>query len=87
MKCALKITMSYAISKMYGLGIYDTNGAYLGRANDFIIDLEKGEVIRITTEPIRSLANSKTDATKILQKKSVLYKRVRSVKDIIVVQH
>ena len=79
--------MSYTISRMYGLAIYDDEGNHLGKANDFIINMETGEVIRITTEPIRTLAGSKDKTSKMLQKKSILYKRVRSVKDIIVVGH
>ena len=70
---------------MYGLGIYDDNGAYLGKAFDLILDMESGDVIRITTEPLRDITNTKEDINKVLQQKSILFKRVKSIKDIIVV--
>ncbi|MFH0986798.1 MAG: PRC-barrel domain-containing protein [Candidatus Micrarchaeota archaeon] len=77
--------MTFHVSRMYGLSIYDTDGEFLGKAYDLILNMETGEVVRITTEPLRSMNASKEELTRTLQKKSILYKRVRSVKDIIVV--
>jgi sporulation protein YlmC with PRC-barrel domain len=70
---------------MYGMNIYDQSGAFLGKAYDVILNLHKGEVVRITTEPLKHLSKTKEDMTKMLQKKSILFKRVKSLKDIIVV--
>ncbi|MEM0372229.1 MAG: PRC-barrel domain-containing protein [archaeon] len=77
--------MTFPISQMYGLSIFDIDGAYLGKAHDFILNMETGEVVRITTEQIKSISSAKEDLAKLLQKKSIMYKRVKSVKDIIVV--
>ena len=76
--------MGIRASKLYGLDIYDTDGGYVGKASDLIINLEKGEVVRITTEPLRS-SLTKEDLPEIIQKKSVLYRRVTSAKDILIV--
>ena len=76
--------MGIRASKLYGLDIYDTDGGYVGKASDLIVNLEKGEVVRITTEPLKS-SLTKEDLPEIIQKKSVLYRRVTSAKDILIV--
>ena len=76
--------MAMRVSKVYGLDIYTDNGKYLGRAHDLIVDLEKGEVVRITLEPLNFLV-SKDEAMRILREKSILYKNVKSISDVIIV--
>jgi len=75
--------MGFRISKLYGMDIYSDGGRYLGRVNDLIIDLEKGEVLRLTLEPLSSV--TREDAKRILRERSILYKNVRSVEDVIMV--
>lgn len=75
--------MTMKLSRLYGMDIYSDGGRYLGRAQDFIVDLEKGEVIRVTMEPLSAM--SKDEAKRIIKDKSVLYKNVKSVEDVIVV--
>lgn len=70
-------------SELYGLDIYDEGGRHIGKVFDLIINLEKGEIVRITTEPLRRV--SRELAAEILRKKSILYKRVKSVGDIVIV--
>ena len=62
--------MGIKLSKIYGLDIYTDNGKFLGRVRDLIIDLEKGEVVRITLEPLNFLV-SKDEALRILKEKSL----------------
>ena len=76
--------MAIRASKMYGLDIYDDNGAYLGKTHDLILNLETGELVRVTTEPLKSVL-SKEELPKMLQQKSIMYKRIKSVRDIIIV--
>ena len=71
-------------SKLYGLDIYDTNGEMIGKVHDLILNLEAGEVVRLTTEPLHSRL-PKEKLPEIIQKKSILYKRVVSAKDILIV--
>jgi len=71
-------------SKYYGLDIYDSNGGYLGKVHDLILNLEAGEVVRLTTEPLHSRL-SREKIPDIIQKKSILYKRVNSARDILIV--
>lgn len=74
--------MSVRLSKLYGMEIFTDSGKYVGSANDIILDLEAGEVTRLLLEP---LSNSKEKTKEIIKDKSVLYKNVKSVEDVIVV--
>ncbi len=71
------------LSELYGMDIYTEDARYLGKVNDVIINLETGKIVRLTTEPLRAV--SKDAAKKILKEKSVLYKYVKSVGDIVLV--
>ena len=73
--------MTARLSKLYGMDIFTDSGKFIGNAQDFIVDLEAGEVSRILLEPIPS---GKEDAKKSLRDKSILYKNVKSVEDVIV---
>ncbi|MFH0986732.1 MAG: hypothetical protein V1911_01645 [Candidatus Micrarchaeota archaeon] len=75
--------MVVKLSKMYGMDMYSEGAGYIGKVNDIILNMDKGEVVRITTVPIRDIAG--TDAKDILQKNSVLFDRVESIKDIVLV--
>ena len=67
---------------MYGMEIFTDGGKYVGSAQDFIIDLEAGEISRLLLE---SLSSSKERTKEVLKEKSVIYKNVKSVEDVIVV--
>jgi len=74
--------MSTKLSRMYGMDIFTDAGKFLGNAQDFIIDVESGEVSRILIE---QLPSSKEEAKKTIRDKSILYSNVKSVEDVIVV--
>ncbi len=77
--------MAMPLSKLFGMEIYGVDGDYRGKVYDLIINLEKGKVETITTEPLKP--KSKLEAKKILTEKSIPFRNVRSAKDIIVVGH
>jgi sporulation protein YlmC with PRC-barrel domain len=74
--------MATKLSRMYGMDIFTDSGKFLGNAQDFIVDVESGEVSRILIE---QLPSSKDDAKKTIREKSILYSNVKSVEDVIVV--
>ena len=74
--------MTTKLSRMYGMDIFTDSGKFIGNAQDFIVDVESGEVSRILIE---QLPASKDDAKKALRDKSILYSNVKSVEDVIVV--
>jgi len=65
------------------MDVYDIEAGYKGKVYDIIINLEKGKLETITTEPLK--VKTKSDAKKILSEKSIPYRNVKSVKDIIIV--
>ncbi len=72
------------IANLYGMNIFTVNGKLVGKVQDVIVDLEKGEIIRVALESLSSV-NSKEQARQILKDKSILYKYVKSVGDVIIV--
>jgi sporulation protein YlmC with PRC-barrel domain len=75
--------MTKKLSDLFGLDIYTIEGEKKGKVFDLVINLEKGRIETITTEPLR--AKSKQEAKKIINEKSIPYRRVVSAKDILVV--
>ena len=75
--------MTVRLSKLFGMDIYTDNAEYKGKVFDLVINLEKGRIETITTEPLK--VKSKQEAKKIIKEKSVPYKNVRSAKDILIV--
>ena len=74
--------MSTKLSRLYGMEIVTDSGKIIGSAQQFIVDFEAGEVVRVLLE---GLPSGKDDAKKALREKSILYKNVKSVEDVIVV--
>lgn len=76
--------MTMRLSQMYGMDIYSTEAGYVGKVNEMILNMEAGEIVRLTTAPIRSMLEAE-ETSKMIQKNSVLYKRVNSVRDIVLI--
>ncbi len=74
--------MTMKLSRLYGMDIFTDGGKFLGNAQEFIVDIEGGELVRLL---IDQLPPSKDEARRVLKEKSVLYKNVKSVEDVIVV--
>lgn len=75
--------MSLRLSKLYGMDIFTDGGRFLGRVQDLVVDLESGEVVRISLDALQGV--SKDEAKRILRERAVMYKSVKSVGDVIVV--
>lgn len=71
------------VSQLMGMDVYTDKANYVGKVYDIIIDLQKGEVVRLTLEPIK--AASKEDAKRIFKEKTIMYKSVKSVDKIILI--
>ncbi len=74
--------MTTKLSRMYGMDIFTDAGKFIGNAQDFILDVEGGEVSRVLIE---QLPRGKEEAKRALREKSIMYKNVKSVEDVIVV--
>lgn len=71
------------ISDLYSMDVYSDAGQYLGEVRDAIVDLEKGEVVRILMEEWRT--SDREEVKRMLQQKSVLFKNVKNVGDVVLV--
>jgi len=78
--------MSKRLSEMYGLNIYTRKGTYVGTVEDIILNLERGEIMRLSLRPFRSGILPEEDVKKVLQSESIGYEEVVNVGDIIIVQ-
>ena len=76
--------MAVRLSQMYGMDIYSEEAGYVGKVNDMILNMESGEVVRLTTVPLKSMVEAEA-SSQMIQKNSVLYKRVSSVRDIVLI--
>lgn len=75
--------MTLRVSKLFGMDIYSTDAEHKGKVYDLVINLEKGRLETITTEVLK--ARTKQEARKIIMEKSIPYKNVKAVRDIVLV--
>lgn len=78
--------MSVKISELYGTEIYTSKAKHLGKIEDIILNLQKGEIMRITLSPLKSGFLSKSKVEEILKENSVGYQDVEQVGDIVLVK-
>ena len=71
------------ISTIYNMDIYSDAGTYLGEVRDAIVDLEKGEVSRLLMIEWKNAGSD--EVKKILQNKSVLFKNIKNIGDVVLV--
>ncbi len=71
------------ISEIYRMDVYSDSGQYLGDVQDVVIDLEKGEISRLLMTPWKSVKGG--DASGLLKRKSILYKSVKNIGDVVLV--
>jgi len=70
------------LSELYRMDVYSDAGQYLGEVQDVIVDLEKGEISRLLMIPWKT---AKGDVKTVLKQKSILYKSVKNVEDVVLV--
>ncbi len=71
------------VSEIYNMDIYSDAGQYLGEVKDAIVDLQTGEVSRLLMEEWRN--SSEDEVRRLLQHKSVLFKNVKNIGDVVLV--
>lgn len=78
--------MSKRLSELYGMDVYTQKAQYVGRVEDVILNLEKGEVMRLSMKPLKGDLSAGDDVKRILQQESVPYDEVLEVGDIILTE-
>ncbi len=71
------------VSELIGMDVYNDQAKFIGRVFDVIIDLQKGEVVRLALQPIN--AGNKDEAARLFREKTILYKAVRAAEKILIV--
>jgi sporulation protein YlmC with PRC-barrel domain len=80
------VTMGKRLSELYGMDIYTVKAQYVGKVEDVILNLDKGEVMRLCLKSFRGGGISSDDVRKVLQEDSISYDDVVEVGDIILIQ-
>ena len=80
------IKMSKRLSQIYGMNMYTDKATYVGRVEDIILNLEKGEIMRLCLRPFRSSRLPSDEVKRILQAESIGYNDVLEVGDIVLAQ-
>lgn len=78
--------MGKKLSEMYGKDIYTQKGAHVGKVEDIILNLERGEIMRLSLKSFRGGVLPNEDIKKVLQAESIGYDEVVNVSDVIIVQ-
>lgn len=78
-----KVMRVLKVSQLMGMDVYTDGAQFAGKVYDVIIDLQKGEIVRLTLEPIK--ASGKEEAKKIFREKTIMYKSVKAVEKIIII--
>jgi sporulation protein YlmC with PRC-barrel domain len=77
--------MSKRLSELYGMEIYTQKAMHVGTVEDVILNLDKGEVMRLCLKSFRGGGLSSDDIRQVLQEDSISYEDVVEVGDIILV--
>ncbi|HDN83354.1 MAG TPA: hypothetical protein ENG50_03205 [Candidatus Altiarchaeales archaeon] len=78
--------MSKRLSELYGMEIFTEKAEHVGRVEEIILNLEKGEVMQLVLRPLRSKSLSGTEIRRILQEESIPFSDVVRVGDIVIVK-
>jgi len=76
--------MSKRLSEFYGTDIYTEQAEYVGKVEDIILNLEKGEIMRLTLKSFKTRRLPSEEVRKILQEESIGYPDIARVGDIII---
>ncbi len=76
--------MVVSISELYGKRIITSDGRQLGEVKTVIVDVQEGTVSHLLLMDFENL-QKEDDMREVLKKSSVLYKRVKSVGETIIV--
>ena len=75
--------MSKRLSELYGMDIYTQKAEYVGKVEDVILNLDKGEVMRLSLKAFKGGSLSSEEGRRVLQEESISYDDVVEVGDII----
>lgn len=78
--------MSKRLSEFYGMDVYTQKAMYVGKVEDVILNLDKGDIMRLSFKPFRGTTLSSEEVKTILQSETTPYDDVMEVGDVIIIQ-
>ncbi len=75
--------MSKRLSQIYGMDIYTEKAEYVGKVEDIVLNIEKGEIMQLSLRPLKGGAAG-MDIRRVLQEETVPYNEILKVGDIII---
>jgi sporulation protein YlmC with PRC-barrel domain len=76
--------MSIRLSRLYGLDIYTEKAEYVGKVEDVVLNIDTGEVMRLSLKSFRANTLPPEEIKRIIQEESIGYNDVRSLSDVII---
>lgn len=76
--------MSKRLSQLYGMDIYTEKAEYVGKVEDVILNLERGETMRLSLRSFKAKTLPSDEVKKIIHEESIGYNEVIRVGDIII---
>ncbi|RLI86432.1 MAG: hypothetical protein DRO76_03905 [Candidatus Altiarchaeales archaeon] len=76
--------MSKRLSQFYGMDIYTEKAEHVGKVEDVILNLEKGEIMRLSLRSFKARTLPSEDVRRIILEESIGYNDVVRVGDIII---
>jgi len=76
--------MSLRISQLYGRDIFTEKADYVGKVEDVILNLEGGEVMRLTLKAFRGETVPPEEVRRVITEESIGYNEIVRVGDIII---
>ena len=71
------------VSQLYGLDIYTERAEYVGKVEDIILNLETGDIMRISLKSFNANTLPEDEVRKIITEASIGYNDVIKVGDVI----
>ena len=78
--------MTISVGDLYGKRIITSTGSILGEVKEVVLNMDSGEVSHLLLTRIENLAKSE-NMRETLLKNSILYRRVKSVSQTIIVSN
>lgn len=76
--------MSMRVSQLYGKDIFTEKAEYVGKVEDVILNLEEGEVMRLTLKSFRGNQLQPEEIRKVITEESIGFNEVIQVGDIVI---
>ncbi len=76
--------MSRKLSGLYGLDIYTEKAGYVGKVEDVIINIERGEIMWLSLKSFKNKPLLNEDIKQILRESSIPYTEVVQAGDIVI---